>query len=405
MKNLLSPSPPLPQPPHRQHPHMMNGGDNEDFFFNSPKFILYSIRTYCLSKPCHKFKDLFMQYDENSDGSLDVGEIHHGIVRMGFDVPIETAVEIMRMIDLDGNNKLDFSEFRCAVLDERIAADFEEHEMRMYNECRLQEEYRERCLVEPIRASIMGPAAEPLPSEGYKYHRDVLDKQLSGLTPKLTAKEKVMKDIEEKRLALKQELMEKKKADALRHGEKDSIEKQQFMTNIEDKFKNLRAAFKRMDADGSGFLDKSEMEKVCFELNLPKSWTEALIADADKDGDGEISYVEFAKALERKSTLGKVEDQDEGESDAESGEQNSKGILPAVMGDFNYRSGPSIPKAMPLAGGWDLASRKKKSKEPLLFSAHASHINNSQVLQDGMTQCCVRPMSHTIKAKAPHFLK
>ncbi|GMI16102.1 hypothetical protein TrLO_g4832 [Triparma laevis f. longispina] len=387
---------------------MMNAGDNKEFFFNSAKFILYSIRTYCLSKPVHKFKDLFMQYDENSDGSLDVDEIHHGIVRMGFDVPLETAVEIMTMIDLDGNQVLDFSEFRCAVLDERIAADFEEHELRTYNECKLQEEYRERCLMEPNRASIMGPAAEPLPSEGYKYHRAVLDQQLSGLAPKLTAKEKVIKDIEEKRKVLKKELMAKKKADALRHGEKDSKEKQQFMTNIEDKFKNLRAAFSRMDADGSGFLDKREMEQVCFELNLPESWTDALIADADKDGDGEISYVEFVKALERKSTLGKVASEEhhifDWETDSEAGGNQS--LLPAVMGDFNYRSGPSVPKAMPLAGGWDFATRQKTSKAPLLFSAHASHINNgSQVVQDGMTQCCVRPMSHIVKAKAPHFLK
>ena len=193
---------------------------NKDFFFNSPKYILYAIRTYCLSKPVHQFKDLFMQYDENSDGTLDVQEIHHGICRMGFNVELDVATEIMHMIDLDGDSKLDFAEFRCAILDERIAKDFEEHANRMHNECKLQEEYRERCLMEPYRTSIMGPAAEPLPSSGYKYHKDILDKQLAGLEPKLTAKEKTMRDIQAKRDSLKLEMSEKRKKDAQRHGER-----------------------------------------------------------------------------------------------------------------------------------------------------------------------------------------
>lgn len=84
--------------------------DDDQYFFETPKFILYAMRSYCLSKPCQKFKALFMQYDENSDGQLDTQEIHNGILRMGFEVPLSTAEEVMKMIDLDGNAQLDFAE-------------------------------------------------------------------------------------------------------------------------------------------------------------------------------------------------------------------------------------------------------------------------------------------------------
>ena len=125
---------------------------------NSPKFILYSMRKYCLSKPIQKFKALFMQYDENSDGSLDTTEIHNGILRMGFDVPLSTAADVMSMIDLDGNATLDFAEFRCAILNERIAKDFEDHTRRMHNDCKLQDAYLKRCAEPPFAASQIGPA-------------------------------------------------------------------------------------------------------------------------------------------------------------------------------------------------------------------------------------------------------
>ena len=77
------------------------------------------------------------------------------------------------------------------------------------------------------------------------------------------------------------------------------------------------------------------------------------------------------------------------------------------MGNFNYRAGEPVPAALPLAGGWDFQTGKKKSKTPRLFSAHASHFNTavSQVMPDGVTQVCVRPLSYTVKAKAPDFLK
>jgi hypothetical protein len=68
--------------------------ENEEYFMNTPKFVLYALRRYCLTKPANHFKNLFMQYDENSDGTLDIQEIKNGIGRLGFDITMKTATEV-----------------------------------------------------------------------------------------------------------------------------------------------------------------------------------------------------------------------------------------------------------------------------------------------------------------------
>ena len=154
----------------------------------------------------------------------------------------------------------------------------------------------------------------------------------------------------------------------------------------------------------SGSLDKDEMAAVCVQLNIPESWTEILISEADKDGDGEISYTEFVKALERKSALGL----EAHEADKITGVDEKEGtidepMLPSLLGNFNYREGESLPPPLRPAG----VNFQHNDKQGKLFSAHASHLSRtvSQVLEDGISVCCVRPHSYNVKAKAPNFLK
>jgi Ca2+-binding EF-hand superfamily protein len=390
--------------------------DSSEFFMNSPKFILYALRTYCLTKPVPNFKNLFMQYDEDSNGTLDCEEIWHGICRLGFNITKETAAEVLNMMDLDGNCELDFAEFRCAILDERIAMDFEDHARRMHNDCKLQEAYRLRCLKPPHPASLVGPAAIPFPTAGHNFHMDILAKQKEGIMPVLSAKEKAKAELEAKRLELQNEMAAKRDADKANHGAKQSMEQQKMSEMMNSKFGNMRKAFSQMDTDGSGFLDRGEMAALCTKLNLPPNWVEPLINDADVDGDGEISYIEFAKALERKSQLGDHDaDQRVKHSSAELMSEYHEGpdeefqahIFGEVMGNTNYREGPAVPAALPLAGGWKQPTRRTLKKEPLLFSAHASHLTRtvSGVVEDGVSVCCTRKLSHHIKQSAPNFLQ
>lgn len=58
-------------------------------------------------------------------------------------------------------------------------------------------------------------------------------------------------------------------------------------------------AFKVLDADGSGFLDKGELRKVLTTRGEPlnEEEVEEFFALVDADGDGRIDYQELAKKL------------------------------------------------------------------------------------------------------------
>ena len=59
--------------------------------------------------------------------------------------------------------------------------------------------------------------------------------------------------------------------------------------------KTLRAAFNNFDKDKSGTIDKSEIKALlgcCDPDNIEK-----IMKQVDKDGDGAISYEEFAQMM------------------------------------------------------------------------------------------------------------
>jgi Ca2+-binding EF-hand superfamily protein len=59
----------------------------------------------------------------------------------------------------------------------------------------------------------------------------------------------------------------------------------------------IREAFNSVDVDGSGFIESSEMPKVCEHLGVEPSQEamDALLAEADTSGDGKVSFEEFCK--------------------------------------------------------------------------------------------------------------
>ena len=61
----------------------------------------------------------------------------------------------------------------------------------------------------------------------------------------------------------------------------------------------LKAAFRVFDKDGSGTIDDTELRGILTSLGEPLTRAECdeLFAEADKDGDGSINYIEFVKVL------------------------------------------------------------------------------------------------------------
>ena len=69
-----------------------------------------------------------------------------------------------------------------------------------------------------------------------------------------------------------------------------------------DDEETLREAFKMLDKDGSGCIDKDELRDLLRNFSaageeLSPEDIEAMIAESDVDGDGQVSFDEFAKVM------------------------------------------------------------------------------------------------------------
>ena len=69
-------------------------------------------------------------------------------------------------------------------------------------------------------------------------------------------------------------------------------------TNAESKpidLDKIEMAFRLIDTDNDGYIDKSEMEKLT--KNLSKEQVNNIYAKCDKDGDGKMSWTEFHEMM------------------------------------------------------------------------------------------------------------
>ena len=70
---------------------------------------------------------------------------------------------------------------------------------------------------------------------------------------------------------------------------------------LNSRFSDMRKAFKYVDLDNSGTVNRSELERALQLMNIPmsKEKVDELWAAVDADGDGEVNYSEFVNALAR----------------------------------------------------------------------------------------------------------
>jgi Ca2+-binding EF-hand superfamily protein len=72
-------------------------------------------------------------------------------------------------------------------------------------------------------------------------------------------------------------------------------EKSAELSKFAENTRTLQEAFASIDTDGSGFLDRSEVEKLLRLMGKPCSKTEldGIMSELDADGDGAVNFVEF----------------------------------------------------------------------------------------------------------------
>merc|ERR1719375_1626381 len=66
-----------------------------------------------------KLKQMFLNMDDNGDGTLSVPELKHGLVQAGIQVPSELE-ELLLACDTDGSGAIDYTEFLASTLDKKL---------------------------------------------------------------------------------------------------------------------------------------------------------------------------------------------------------------------------------------------------------------------------------------------
>lgn len=77
------------------------------------------------------------------------------------------------------------------------------------------------------------------------------------------------------------------------------IEKDILKTLPDEVCYEMQDAFNVFDKDKDGFIDRDELKRVLTKIGdrLPEDLADEFIAEADKNGDGKIDYLEFCKHM------------------------------------------------------------------------------------------------------------
>jgi len=178
----------------------------------------------------------FRLLDEDHSGRLSRDELKAVLMMFNLDIKAHLIEKIIDIADADGDGDIDYAEFAKIMTAEDILT-------------------LRRGPDDKNFTDLKGPAAKRVGGPTIR----------AGVNPK---------DVQYAQQCLKSELMKK--------------------------YTRLTDAFKYIDSDRTGHLERDEVKRLLLEFNIPDikdAAIETLIDFADYDGDGEINYAEFARVL------------------------------------------------------------------------------------------------------------
>jgi Ca2+-binding EF-hand superfamily protein len=191
----------------------------------------------------------FMLLDEDASGKLSYAELRSILLMFNLQIPAKHVQKIIELADMDGNGVIDYAEFARIISAQDI--------------CSLKNTLSNN------------------PDSAVSYTKT------AGLTKK---------KYREGAAQMRPGVTEKQVNEAA----------QAFKGELEEKYSRLTDAFKFIDSDRTGTLDRPEVLRLLTEFNIPDishATIETLIDFADYDGDGEINYAEFARVLNSKDVF------------------------------------------------------------------------------------------------------
>jgi len=73
---------------------------------------------------------------------------------------------------------------------------------------------------------------------------------------------------------------------------------QSTIREVNERHAKLAAAFEQIDVDKSGMIDGDELKQLCEILGMPANQAKIVMKHLDGDGDGKVSFNEFANAVD-----------------------------------------------------------------------------------------------------------
>ena len=189
----------------------------------------------------------FRMLDEDSSGKLTYAELKSVVMMFNLKIPAKIVQKIIELADWDGSGDIDYAEFARIISAEDIV-------------------YLKDSLTADDAA--MGQGTTHVKTKGLK-GKAANREGPATLRPGVTENE-------------------------VRYAQRKLREE------LEEKYSTVTKAFKFIDADRTGKLEREEVKRLLVEFNIvdvSDGAIESLIDFADFDGDGEINYAEFARIL------------------------------------------------------------------------------------------------------------
>ena len=268
-------------------------------------------------------QDLFDRYDLDASGCIDIDEFHILVTELGLSLSKAQVTEIMKMIDQDGSDEIDFAEFfqwftnqkDSASSADLAAIQFKLAKKKVMNlvtrDDSIQYANRILCHKETLAIQVKArsvfrethpPAFEcpychqPFPLYRMKYRHQCMKRRMpadAGASFERQRRVAEETEIEECEIEAIDKLM----------AFLDTKSGQEALLNEQMRLKALgigvgtdtKSIFEEYDTDGSGAIDLDEFKQLIRELGMVLSEKEIreTMDRLDDDHSGEISYPEF----------------------------------------------------------------------------------------------------------------
>jgi len=244
-----------------------------------------------------RIREAFSCYDVDDSGALDTHELRAALADLGYcpqsrEEKLEFS-KILEDVDRTGDGELDLKEFEQAVV--RV--------MDMLRSLQSVELYEKFLLhdVDSTGALSIDEVFDILPELGLAPRIDQEHEMIRQCIAKVDVDNSKEVDFNEfeKLLVEVRERMHRMRRERRRNIIHQCHVEREIVEDFKNEICELKDQFDRYDRDQSGFLDRSELNLLIADCGLgPRSKAEreeiqALIDSSDKDGNAEMTFVEF----------------------------------------------------------------------------------------------------------------